>query len=327
MRKLPNRGFEIVSLDQFPRIEISSHVHPYFVILAAGYHFVEANVKLSNFTDKEEKSIVNTIKNLYIEWTSRVPPPWFGDLQKNPPPKDPDDKRPLNHSPGTVINQMDLSDGELSPSARSLQSKQLKLSIRGAPHIAAKEKSKSVGGPAQLSDHSQTGRTKATPNTVIVLGSLTEPASRAGIKAKSVASLPFPMGPPNFIASSSTSGSIVSLPAMGPPPPTSSDTSSGTPEISMRPNKRARPEDEYSHSAGSTSLLRSTRSAMKNPLQNSIRMQATFDHFLQQLLLPQGSAEYRLGDVEGTLTFTPRSPRTSGANSDEMRAGPSRKGD
>lgn len=81
VRKLPNGGFETLSLDQLPRIQITSHIHPYFVIFAAGYHFLEADVTADDFTDKEEKLLVNTISSLYEQWTQCTPPPWFGDLQ------------------------------------------------------------------------------------------------------------------------------------------------------------------------------------------------------------------------------------------------------
>ncbi len=320
VRKQPDGDFEIILLDQFPRLEIRTHIHPYFMIFAAGLHFSKRGVLPDHFTDKDEQATVSIINRIYNYWTTTDPPPWFENIHKNPPPTNTEDSRPFNHSPSVTLSQRKLSDGELSPSARTLKTKQSKSNYHGTLQTGvsrgAKGKSKSADGPLEISRIAEQGKAKASAKTIAAMG----PASRPGfdnLKARSVASLPLSIDPPaRSGANSSTSGSVVSFPAMGPPPSVSSNISSpGTPEIATRPEKRARPEDGHGHSSGSTSHLNIlphlTRSVTHNPLPKSTLMQVTFDQFLQQLLLPQGSAEYRLGDIEGTLTFTPRSSETS----------------
>ena len=213
-----------------------------------------------------------------------------------------------------IINEEKLSDGELSPSGtRALKTKQSKLSLQTRVSRGAKGKSKSAS-----SDRSGLAKGKAKASETISI--LMESASRSGfgnLESRSDARFPLSTEPP---VHGSSSGSVISLLATGPPPSILSDPNSpfsATPEISTRPEKRVRPDDAYEHSAGSTSQLilppgHSTQSVISNLLSNPTVMKAALDRFLEEILGPDGSAEYCLDGVEGTLTFTPRSSTTSG---------------
>lgn len=74
------------------------------MIFAAGLHFSKRGVEQHDFTDADEQATVRLIIDLYDDWTTTNPPPWFDDIHKNPPPTNPEDSRPFKHSPSVTLS-------------------------------------------------------------------------------------------------------------------------------------------------------------------------------------------------------------------------------